>query len=149
MDILHGSARADHPTAAGYWYATAPLRFPGVLRIGTSPRTFSLSHGSPRLPAGMQKDRRLVISYRSIAPDHREAYDAAWMAVRDRAGQLEVNAWRFEHPESPGLFVEFLEFEQRKDPRGADGLSEALEALDAGFDDDPGDVRSRSAWVAT
>ncbi len=97
----------------------------------------------------MQKDRRLVISYRSIALDRRHAYDAAWMAVRDRAEQLEVNAWRFAHPDSPGLFVEFLEFEHGSDPRSAGALGQALEALDAGFEDDPGDVRSRSAWVAT
>jgi len=149
MDAFQDNARADHPTAAGYWYATAPLRFPRVLRIGTSLRTFSFSHGSPRPPAGMEKDRRLVISYRSIASDRRRAYDDAWEAVRERAEQRKVNAWRFAHPGSPGLFVEFLEFEHGSDPRAAGALGEALEALDAGFDDDPGDVRSRSAWIAS
>lgn len=77
--------------------------------------------------------RKLIITKRDVETDRIASYDAEWRRFERAAADRPVrtNAWRFKSADTPGAFVEFLEFPADADPRPDPALNAALRALDA------------------
>lgn len=78
----------------------------------------------------MKEQRRLISTRRRILPAQQGGYDNAWTGVVSAAAPTGVNAWRFHAYGDPLLYLEFLEFENGRDPRDESTFSEAIRSLD-------------------
>jgi|SRR3954463_9023 hypothetical protein len=74
-------------------------------------------------------ERRLV-SIRRFVPQHRrEEYAGIWATLHAAAGAQGAHAWHFISAETPGVFLEFLEFGPESDVRSDPDVLEAIRQL--------------------
>ena len=73
--------------------------------------------------------RTLVSLRRTVAPDRKPGYDAAWAALAAAAAARDAHAWRFVSVENPSMHLEFLEFRSDADPRADEAVRSALHLL--------------------
>jgi hypothetical protein len=78
-------------------------------------------------------ERRLV-SIRRFVPQHKRGeYAEAWAGLHQAATARGAHAWHFVSAETPGVFLEFLEFGPESDPRSDPQVLEAIRTLHAEF----------------
>src|SRR3954465_10689665 len=78
-------------------------------------------------------ERRLV-SIRRFAPQHRRGEHAeAWAGLQPAAPAQGAHAWHFVSAETPGVFLEFLEFGPESDVRSDEAVVEAIRMLHTEF----------------
>jgi hypothetical protein len=78
-------------------------------------------------------ERRLV-SIRRFVPQHRRGeYAEAWVALHAAATAQGAHAWHFVSAETPGVFLEFLEFGPESDIRADPAVLDAIRVLHAEF----------------
>ena len=78
-------------------------------------------------------ERRLV-SIRRFVPQHRRGeYAAAWAELHAAATAQGAHAWHFVSAETPGVFLEFLEFGPESDIRADPAVLEAIRLLHSEF----------------
>lgn len=78
-------------------------------------------------------ERRLV-SIRRFVPQHRrEEYAGAWSVLHAAASALGAHAWHFLSADTPGVFLEFLEFGPESDVRSDTATLEAIRVLHEQF----------------
>jgi hypothetical protein len=77
--------------------------------------------------------RRLVTIRRYVPADRIPEYAEIWARLHRAATARGAHAWWFASATHRDVYIEFLEFDQESDPRGDDGLVEAIRALTAAF----------------
>ena len=78
-------------------------------------------------------ERRLV-SIRRFVPQHRRGeYAQAWAELHAAATARGAHAWHFVSGDTPGVFLEFLEFGPESDVRSDPTVLEAIRNLHAEF----------------
>ena len=73
--------------------------------------------------------RSLISQRRAVSSASRDRYVELWATLAGAARAGGSHAWHFASSRDPSLFVEFLEFAEGGDPRGAEGVSAALASL--------------------
>ena len=78
-------------------------------------------------------ERRLV-SIRRFVPQHRRGeYAELWAALHAAATVHGAHAWHFVSAETPGVFLEFLEFGPESDVRSDPAVVEGIRRLHSEF----------------
>jgi hypothetical protein len=78
-------------------------------------------------------ERRLV-SIRRFVPQHlRGEYAEVWATLHAAATAQGAHAWHFVSAETPGVFLEFLEFGPESDVRSDPAVLDAIRALHTEF----------------
>lgn len=94
-----------------------------------------------------ERERRLVSIRRSVAPERRDDYDAAWGLLHAAATSRGAHAWRFRAASVPDLFLEFLEFGSDADLREDPAALAAIMALHESFGDPYPVPRTLEEWI--
>jgi len=93
------------------------------------------------------RERRLVSIRRSVAPERRDDYDAAWGLLHAAATSRGAHAWRFRAAAVPDLFLEFLEFGADADLREDPAALAAIMALHENFGDPYPVPKTLEEWI--
>ena len=94
-----------------------------------------------------ERERRLVSIRRSVAPERRDDYDAAWGLLHAAATSRGAHAWRFRAAVVPDLFLEFLEFGADADLREDPAALAAIMALHENFGDPYPVPKTLEEWI--
>jgi hypothetical protein len=78
----------------------------------------------------IKKGERSLVSIRRFVPQHRRGeYAELWAALHAAASDRGAHAWHFLSTETPGVFLEFLEFGPESDVRSDSEVLEAIRQL--------------------
>ncbi len=94
-----------------------------------------------------ERERRLVSIRRSVSPERRDDYDAAWGLLHAAATARGAHAWRFRAAAVPDLFLEFLEFGSDADLREDPAALAAIMALHEAFGDRYPEPKTLEEWI--
>jgi hypothetical protein len=82
----------------------------------------------------IKQGERSLVSIRRFVPQHRRGeYAELWAGLHAAASARSAHAWHFLSADTPGVFLEFLEFGPDSDVRSDPGVLEAIKQLHAEF----------------
>lgn len=72
----------------------------------------------------------LISTRRDVPAGSLPAYQRLWARVREIAAETGARAWRFRRADQAASFIEFIEFDEARDPRGRQDLRDVGTRMD-------------------